>query len=99
MKTLNEEQKRAIIGKLVNLRIDSAMIDEFGQGKPVSETFIHVLKNAELIRGFTKNDILRCRQIGIAIGYYVKAERYIVRQAKDHNEEFIQNGFAYKLAK
>ena len=96
---MTEEQKIESIRRLANHKVSQAIEYYIGLSYSVETAFVKVLENAELIRGFTQNDILKCRRIGIAIGYYVKAERYIVRQSKNRNEAFIQNGFAYILAK
>lgn len=98
MTTLTEDQKVAIIKRLANDRVAGAINGYVLLNHSIERAFVEVLENAELIPRFTKNDKLKCRQIGIAIGYYVKCERYIQRQSKDKSEAFIQNGYAYKRA-
>lgn len=92
---MTEEQKQANISQMANADIKRAIAEEMGKGLAFIPAFIHVLENAELIRGFTKNDKLKCRHIGIVIGYFVKTNRKVSLLVKDRNKEFIQNGYAY----
>lgn len=98
MKQLNDNEKIEAIKRLANHNINQAMQYYIGLSYSVERAFVEVLENAELIRGFTKNDKMKCRHIGIVIGYYVRTNRYVNRLVKDKNKEFIQNGYAYVRA-
>lgn len=99
------EQQIAEIERLANGRIHNAIAANLTHtlGTTVSHdqtiaAFIVVLNTMHINTRFTAHDRNKCRQIAIAIGHYVKADRLAWTAKKDRVYEFCHGGCMYVLA-